>query len=158
MLDRDDCPWYPTMRLFRQRQPGDWNEVFERIETGLSATHLVTDHDPMRKQMRIALDRLQEQERRAQTFGKGRYAPILFVVAITIKDAEQACAMLKNEFGIPTLLVTEESTEAERQAARMLGKTGSPYKAVVSVLMLRESSWLSHAAKTRSPRSSRRCS
>ncbi len=31
LLDREDCPWYPTMRLFRQRQFGDWDEVFGRI-------------------------------------------------------------------------------------------------------------------------------
>ncbi len=31
LLDREDSPWYPTMRLFRQRQPGDWKPVFERI-------------------------------------------------------------------------------------------------------------------------------
>ena len=31
LLDRDDSPWYPTMRLFRQRQVGDWAEVFGRI-------------------------------------------------------------------------------------------------------------------------------
>jgi hypothetical protein len=31
MLDRDDSPWYPTMRLFRQQKPGDWDEVFQRI-------------------------------------------------------------------------------------------------------------------------------
>jgi ADP-heptose:LPS heptosyltransferase len=24
LLERDDCPWYPTMRLFRQPRPGDW--------------------------------------------------------------------------------------------------------------------------------------
>ena len=24
LLDRSDSPWYPTMRLFRQRRPGDW--------------------------------------------------------------------------------------------------------------------------------------
>jgi tetratricopeptide (TPR) repeat protein len=35
LLDRDDSPWYPTMRLFRQRQPGDWAEVFERIASEL---------------------------------------------------------------------------------------------------------------------------
>ncbi|MBI3836587.1 MAG: tetratricopeptide repeat protein [Planctomycetia bacterium] len=33
--DRDDCPWYPTMRLFRQRRFGDWPEVFERMANEL---------------------------------------------------------------------------------------------------------------------------
>jgi tetratricopeptide (TPR) repeat protein len=31
LLDRDDSPWYPTARLFRQRAIGDWADVFERI-------------------------------------------------------------------------------------------------------------------------------
>jgi tetratricopeptide (TPR) repeat protein len=28
---REDTPWYPTMRLFRQRQLGEWGEVMERV-------------------------------------------------------------------------------------------------------------------------------
>jgi len=35
LLERDDSPWYPTLRLFRQRQAGDWPEVFERIALAL---------------------------------------------------------------------------------------------------------------------------
>ena len=31
MLDRDDSPWYPTMRLFRQKTPGDWTSVINRV-------------------------------------------------------------------------------------------------------------------------------
>jgi tetratricopeptide (TPR) repeat protein len=31
LLDRDDSPWYPTMRLFRQEQLGQWKPVFARI-------------------------------------------------------------------------------------------------------------------------------
>ena len=31
LLDREDSPWYPTMRLFRQRTRGDWSDVFERM-------------------------------------------------------------------------------------------------------------------------------
>jgi hypothetical protein len=31
LLDRDDCPWYPSTRLFRQDRPGDWPGVFRRI-------------------------------------------------------------------------------------------------------------------------------
>lgn len=35
MLKREDSPWYPTMRLFRQSQPGDWVGVFEQVEQAL---------------------------------------------------------------------------------------------------------------------------
>jgi tetratricopeptide (TPR) repeat protein len=31
LLDRADSPWYPSMRLFRQRSSGDWPELFERL-------------------------------------------------------------------------------------------------------------------------------
>jgi hypothetical protein len=31
LADRDDSPWYPTMRLFRQQRWGDWDDVFERM-------------------------------------------------------------------------------------------------------------------------------
>jgi len=31
LLDREDSPWYPTMRLFRQTTEGSWGDVFERI-------------------------------------------------------------------------------------------------------------------------------
>jgi hypothetical protein len=31
LLNREDSPWYPTIRLFRQKKPGDWPEVFQRM-------------------------------------------------------------------------------------------------------------------------------
>jgi len=34
--NRDDSPWYPTMRLFRQPQRGNWEEVFARIAEELT--------------------------------------------------------------------------------------------------------------------------
>jgi hypothetical protein len=36
MRDRDDSPWYPTMRLFRQRDAGDWRPVIARIVRALT--------------------------------------------------------------------------------------------------------------------------
>jgi tetratricopeptide (TPR) repeat protein len=35
LLDRDDSPWYPNHRLFRQMKPGEWGPVFEQIEYAL---------------------------------------------------------------------------------------------------------------------------
>ena len=37
MLDRDDTPWYPTMRLFRQSAPNDWAGVFRQVGRELEA-------------------------------------------------------------------------------------------------------------------------
>jgi hypothetical protein len=36
LLDREDSPWYPTARLFRQPQPGDWNSVVARMSGELA--------------------------------------------------------------------------------------------------------------------------
>lgn len=37
LLDRDDSPWYPTARLFRQPRIGDWDAVIERVAAALGA-------------------------------------------------------------------------------------------------------------------------
>jgi Tfp pilus assembly protein PilF len=37
LLDRTDSPWYPTMRLFRQKQPGNWAGVFAEMQHELRA-------------------------------------------------------------------------------------------------------------------------
>jgi Flp pilus assembly protein TadD len=34
-LEREDSPWYPTMRLFRQSQPRVWDDVVSRVATAL---------------------------------------------------------------------------------------------------------------------------
>jgi hypothetical protein len=31
MAERDDSPWYPTMRLYRQRKAGDWSSVTRQL-------------------------------------------------------------------------------------------------------------------------------
>jgi len=36
MWDREDSPWYPSMRLFRQSVEGDWAQVIARISQELS--------------------------------------------------------------------------------------------------------------------------
>ena len=112
----------------------DWDEVDRK---GINATQWVTDDVPMQQQMAIALKRLNEQRSRAV----GRYHPILFVVAVSKLDAQKAAKTLNEYFKVKTLLVTEDSSEEDRKKATELGRAarqGKPYRAVVSVMMLRE--------------------
>lgn len=37
MRDRNDSPWYPTMRLFRQKREGAWDEVIDEVSLVLSS-------------------------------------------------------------------------------------------------------------------------
>jgi tetratricopeptide (TPR) repeat protein len=36
LLDRDDSPWYPSARLFRQQRPGDWGGVIDKLQAALA--------------------------------------------------------------------------------------------------------------------------
>jgi tetratricopeptide (TPR) repeat protein len=47
LLHREDSPWYPNIRLFRQKMFGDWQEVFDRI--GDELRKLATDETPMKR-------------------------------------------------------------------------------------------------------------
>ncbi len=38
LLDREDSPWYPSMRLFRQPSPGDWDSVINSVRDYLVNT------------------------------------------------------------------------------------------------------------------------
>ena len=35
LRDRDDSPWYPSLRLFRQPEPENWDAVIERVRAEL---------------------------------------------------------------------------------------------------------------------------
>ena len=43
LLEREDSPWYPTMRIFRQPRFGDWTSVIGRVAEELAA--LVSQQD-----------------------------------------------------------------------------------------------------------------
>ena len=44
MLERDDSPWYPTLKLYRQTTPGDWDSVVGRVRDDLAG--LVQERRP----------------------------------------------------------------------------------------------------------------
>ena len=39
LLDRDDSPWYPSAKLYRQKKIGDWNGVLEKLKRDLEKIH-----------------------------------------------------------------------------------------------------------------------
>jgi len=107
---------------------------FKEAERGLEPFRWILDQEPMKKQVEIARNLHMEQVRRHG----GRHRPVLFVVAMSIREGERVQRMLQEEFKIRTLLVTERSSERDRADALEIGTPGSAYEAIVSVLMLRE--------------------
>ena len=51
LRDRDDSPWYPSARLFRQRQAGDWADVIDRV-AGALRSWLASREDAARSWLR----------------------------------------------------------------------------------------------------------
>jgi hypothetical protein len=43
LRDREDSPWYPTMRLFRQQRAGDWSGLIAEVASELTRT-VALDH------------------------------------------------------------------------------------------------------------------
>jgi hypothetical protein len=46
MMGREDSPWYPGMRLFRQSTPGEWGPVIQRV--GSSLNRLIAENQVVR--------------------------------------------------------------------------------------------------------------
>ncbi len=113
-----------------------WEEIERRK---IRATRYITSTNPMRQQIAIALELLKDQRMRTPV----KFKPLLFVVAISIADAERIrdeIVRVGEHYGVKkVLLVTNESEDELKEAARDLNKNPqTEYDAVVSVLMLRE--------------------
>lgn len=113
-----------------------WEEIERRK---VPARRYITSTHPMRQQLAIALELLKNQRMRTPK----PYKPLLFIVAISIVDAERIkreLEQLGGKYGVnKVLLVHNESEDEAREAARDLNKDPqTEWDAVVSVMMLRE--------------------
>jgi type III restriction enzyme len=120
-----------------------WEDI-ERKK--IPAVRYVTNPKPMAQQLGIALECLKYQRRTVPPGPDGRpsYKPLLFVVALSIKDAENIKATLESmEIGgepLKALLIHNESEEELRDEAMAINRDirNCKYDAIVSVMMLRE--------------------
>ncbi len=125
------------------------DKEFKEAESNVKTFQWIMDAEPMKKQISIALNRFVEQKRRA----KDRYKPILFIVTMGIEEGKRVRDVLNKDFNLgrdKVLLVTEDTADIEvgwkpngepltaREAATNLGKLGTPFEIVISVMMLRE--------------------
>jgi superfamily II DNA or RNA helicase len=117
-----------------------WEDI-ERKK--IPAVRYVTNPKPMAQQLGVAMECLKYQRKTVPPGPDGRpsYKPLMFVVALSIKDAENIKATLEAEpFNLHTLLITNESDEEAREDAKDINKDlrNCKYDAIVSVMMLRE--------------------
>jgi tetratricopeptide (TPR) repeat protein len=61
LRDREDSPWYPSMRLFRQRTPDDWTDVFLQIRAELAELSF-RHHGGAAPELRSAVVRQHEKQ------------------------------------------------------------------------------------------------
>lgn len=116
-----------------------WEEIEHRK---IKPTRYITSEKPMRQQIAIAKQCLDYQKKTValDDLGKPKWKPLLFVVAISIADANNIAKVIENEFKMKTLLVTNESEDENKEAAMTVNRhlKDCEYDAIVSVLMLRE--------------------
>ncbi len=127
----------------------EMDKEFKEAESNVKPFQWIMDTEPMKKQIAIALKRFEEQKRRA----KDRYKPIFFIVTMGIEEGKRVRDVLGNDFNLgrdKVLLVTQDTADeivtygadgepvTARTAATSLGKIGSPFEVVISVMMLRE--------------------
>ena len=125
------------------------DKEFKEAESNVKQFQWIMDAEPMKKQISIALKRFEEQKRRA----KERYKPILFMVTMGIEEGKRVRDVLNKDFNLgrdKVLLVTEDTADEHvgykpdgepltaREAATNLGKLGTNFEVVISVMMLRE--------------------
>lgn len=119
-----------------------WEEIEKRK---IPARRYITSTKPMRQQLAIGL-KLLERQRLAvprSKDGQPRFKPLIFIIALSIADAENIDRELKKigaQYGVnKTLLVHNEQDDELIEAAKTLNQNPRPdFDAVISVLMLRE--------------------
>ncbi|MCU0541345.1 MAG: tetratricopeptide repeat protein [Oscillatoriaceae cyanobacterium Prado104] len=98
LLDREDSPWYPTARLFRQEKPGDWESVFDRAAVALQVKISLHQQQRMQAANSASLPESQQEFNRGnQLKAEGKFTEAIahFQQALTLQpDSIEAATNL----------------------------------------------------------------
>ncbi len=133
--------WETKQEISAEEVP--WEQIEARK---IPAVRYTMSPEPMAQQIAIAMECLRHQRLTVPPGddGKPLYKPLLFVVALNIKDAEAIARTLEDQLldaePVRVLLIHNESDEEKRDEAMAINKSyrESKYDAIVSVMMLRE--------------------
>jgi tetratricopeptide (TPR) repeat protein len=70
LFRREDTPWYPAMRLFRQRILGDWRPVFQRMKVALSEMASASSDDASELQPAVSASATKRKTPKGKTGAK----------------------------------------------------------------------------------------
>lgn len=133
--------WETKQEISAEEVP--WEEIEARK---VPAVRYTMNPEPMAQQVGIALECLKSQRLGVPPGedGKPLYKPLLFVVALNIKDAQAIARTLEDQTlngeRLKVLLIHNESEDEARDEAMSINKDirNCQYDAIVSVMMLRE--------------------
>jgi tetratricopeptide (TPR) repeat protein len=134
MLDREDSPWYPTMRLFRQARPGTWEStvrsVFEALQQEYARAHAEPPAFSTEQTLLNALDlhrkglmKDAECAYRAVLGGESTNADALYLLSVVL--FQQGAIDEALHFGEAALRARPDSPEAFNAVGNCLRSKGN---------------------------------
>jgi hypothetical protein len=94
MDHRRDSPWYPSMRLFRQPRPGDWDTVIDEVRYAISTMSDETKKDSLHD-WGIDVDKFRERAKESLDTAKGDFTEISGTVRQALVHAKDVVLNLQ---------------------------------------------------------------